>query len=121
MDALRGYAGRADELLHLAVRYMDAVESRRVTGRRLVGAVELWEPRRAGAPVEVRRAEHVGRLGPERVERSEVARQEHDLAARRPRPGRRTERVARLAGDRRDECRVVVERPAEVVAEDEET
>ena len=29
--------------------------------------------------------------------------------------------MARLAGDRRDECRVVVERPAEVVAEDEET
>ncbi len=99
MDALRVDPRGADELLHLAVCHVDAVESARVAREGVVGPVELGEAWRAGTPVEVRRPEPVRGPRPERIERGEVARQEHDLAAGRPRPGRRAERVARVAGD----------------------
>ena len=109
-----------DEQLHLAMRHLDPVEAVGVARERLVGTVELGEAGRPRAAVEVRHPEPVGRARPARVERGEVARVEDDLPPREPRPRGRPERVARLARDGGHVGRLVVERPAELVAEDEE-
>ena len=110
-----------DEELHLAMGHLDPVEAVGVPRERLVGAVELGEARRPRAAVEVRHPEPMGRARPARVERREVARVEDDLPPCEPRPRGRAERVARLARDGGHVRRLVVERPAERVAEDEES
>ena len=110
-----------DDLLHLPVRHLDAREPRVIAPQRLERAVELRVARRPRPAVEVREAEPVRRARPARVERLEVARVEDGLAAGEPRPGGRREPVPGR-GARRAEtyARLVVERPAERVADDEE-
>ena len=120
VNQVRRNPRREHELLELAVRDVNALEARGIPAKRLVGAVELREAGRSGPPVEVREPEPVGRPGPARVERGEVARVEDDLVTGGGRPVGSREPVARPAGDRGDVRRLVVERPGCVVAEHEQ-
>ena len=66
-DALGRNAGADHELVHLVVRHLHAIDARRIALERVVRAVELGIPRRAGAAVEVAEPEAVRRIEPARL------------------------------------------------------
>ncbi len=119
-DALRSYTRLEDEVAHLCVSDLDAVDSSGVSAQRSVGLVELGISRRPGLTVEVREPEPVGRLQPAWAKRAEVIRMEDGLPACKGRPRRWSDLVAQPARPGAQPRRVVVDRPADLVTDDEQ-
>ena len=119
---LRGiHTGSDDEVVHLGVRHLYPVNARSVTPERLVGAIELRVAGRARTAVEVAKSEPVRRVEPARLERSEVVVMENGLTSCEARPVGGGDPVTEPPCRVHEPRAVVVDRPAEVVADHEQT
>src|SRR5207302_1688217 len=85
-DLLLRDAGADDELLHLVMRHLHAVDPRGVLLQCGIRAVELGIARSSGSPVEVAQAETMRRFEPARPQRPEVIVVEDGLSLRETRP-----------------------------------
>src|SRR5262249_28769104 len=109
-----------DEIEHLVMCDLHALDARRIRAQCLVGAIELGIPLGSGSPMEVaqpepmRRAEPTGAQCVEVVvlkDRATAGEAQHRIAA---------DSVPETVRGRDEPCAVVVDRPAEAVADDVE-